>query len=89
MAACLMVVMQKIIGKIGKEEAMSRDIWYQCGRKNRYRDEHTANHYRKLFEKQRGKKLDYYWCTYCNGFHLTSAVDCECEITTKTAAYAM
>ena len=54
---------------------MSRKIWYQCGRKNRYRDEHTANYYRRVFEAQRGRKLDYYWCTYCNGFHLTSLVD--------------
>lgn len=48
-------------------------IWRQCGRKKRYRDEHTVNKYRKMFEKERGKKLDYYWCEYCNGFHLTSS----------------
>lgn len=23
---------------------------------------------------QREIKLDYYWCSYCNGFHLTSSV---------------
>lgn len=51
---------------------MNKNYWKQCGSKNRYRDEHTANYYRKMFEKKRGKKLDYYWCSHCNGFHLTS-----------------
>lgn len=51
---------------------MGKSKWTKCGRKNRYRDEHTANYYRKMYEKQRGKKLDYYWCPYCSGFHLTS-----------------
>ena len=51
---------------------MNKSIWRQCKRKNRYRDEHTANLYRRKFEQERGKKLDYYWCPYCNGFHLTS-----------------
>ena len=66
--------------KIGKlrRELLDKSIWKQCKRKNRYRDEHTANLYRRKFEQERGKKLDYYWCPYCNGFHLTSA-----EINTK------
>ena len=51
---------------------MSRKQWNQCGRKNRYRDEHQVNLFRRKFEKERGQKLDYYWCKYCNGFHLTS-----------------
>lgn len=51
---------------------MSNSTWRQCGRKMRYRDEHTANYYRRKCEMQRGQKLDYYWCGYCNGFHLTS-----------------
>ena len=54
---------------------MTGIVWRQCGRKRRYRDEHTANHYRKMFEQERGRRLDYYWCKYCNGFHLTSSVD--------------
>lgn len=53
---------------------MTRRAWRQCGSKKRYRDEHTVNYYRKFFEQKRGKKLDYYWCEYCNGFHLTSKV---------------
>ncbi len=56
---------------------MSRMIWWQCGRKKRYRDEHTANQFRKKCEQARGKKLDYYWCGYCKGYHLTSCVDEE------------
>ena len=51
---------------------MTYSEWRQCGRKKRYRDEHTANLYRKMFERERGKKLDYYWCYFCKGFHLTS-----------------
>ena len=47
-------------------------IWRQCGRKKRYKNEHDANYFRKLFEKEREKKLDYYWCEFCNGYHLTS-----------------
>ena len=46
--------------------------WNQCRKKKRYRDEHTVNIYRKKFEEARGTKLDYYWCAYCNGYHLTS-----------------
>lgn len=53
---------------------MSGVIWNQCGRKIRYRDEHTANQYRKKCEKERGVKLDYYWCNFCGGYHLTSKV---------------
>lgn len=53
---------------------MNKSIWRQCKRKIRYRDEHTANLYRRKFEQERGKKLDYYWCPHCNGFHLTSVV---------------
>lgn len=49
-----------------------KQIWKTCGSKNRYRDEHTANYYRKVYENMRGTKLDYYWCPYCDGFHLTS-----------------
>lgn len=54
---------------------MSKSIWKQCKSKQRYRDEHMANYYRRRCEEQRGQKLDYYWCPNCNGFHLTSAVE--------------
>ncbi len=50
---------------------MTYQVWRQCGRKKRYRDEHTVNFYRKIFERERGKKLFYYWCEHCKGFHLT------------------
>ena len=29
----------------------------------------------KIREQMRGKKLDYYWCGFCKGFHLTSNVE--------------
>ena len=47
-------------------------IWRQCKSKHRYKDEHTANQFRKKCERERGVKLDYYWCGHCGGFHLTS-----------------
>ncbi len=64
---------------------MTYSVWRQCGRKRRYRDEHTANMYRKMFERERGKKLDYYWCNYCNGFHLTSKVSPLVDISMVSA----
>lgn len=30
---------------------MDKSIWRQCKRKNRYRDEHAANYYRRKFDK--------------------------------------
>lgn len=52
---------------------MKKSIWKQCKSKNRYRNEHEVNQYRKMYEEKRGKELDYYWCVYCKGYHLTSA----------------
>ncbi len=54
---------------------MSKSTWKMCGSKNRYRDEHTVNQFRKKCEQARGKKLDYYWCPCCRGYHLTSKVE--------------
>jgi hypothetical protein len=51
---------------------MSNSKWRMCGSKKRYRDEHNANLYRKICERERGIKLDYYWCPHCKGYHLTS-----------------
>lgn len=51
---------------------MSNYVWKQCGSKRRYRDAHMANTFMRKYENERGKKLDYYWCRYCKGFHLTS-----------------
>ena len=55
------------------KEKKNPTIWRQCRSKNRYRDEHTANYYRKKCERERGTKLDYYWCGHCKGYHLTSS----------------
>ena len=51
-----------------------RNLWSQCKCKKRYKDEHMVNHYRKIFEKERDTKLDYYYCSYCHGYHLTSLI---------------
>ena len=50
----------------------SKIEWRQCKRKNRYRDMHAVNQYKKMCERSRGKKRDFYWCDICNGYHLTS-----------------
>jgi len=52
---------------------MKKGLWKMCGSKRRYRNEHDANYYRRVCERERGTKLDYYWCPHCRGFHLTSA----------------
>lgn len=52
----------------------NKNVWTTCKSKHRYRDEHIANIYRRKCEQHRGKKLDYYWCPYCNGFHFTSQI---------------
>lgn len=51
---------------------MDRKKWEMCGRKKRYKDEHMANYYRRKFQSDRAVVLDYYWCPYCHGYHLTS-----------------
>lgn len=51
---------------------MKKREWKTCGKKIRYRDEHSANQYKKKCERERNVKLDYYWCPYCKGYHLTS-----------------
>lgn len=53
---------------------MSYSIWRQCKSKRRYRDEHTANYFRKKYQALRGQELAYYWCPICNGYHLTSRI---------------
>jgi hypothetical protein len=32
---------------------------------------------KKTCERNRGKKLDYYWCEICGGYHLTSVIATE------------
>lgn len=50
----------------------TKKSWNQCRKKIRYRSEHDANIYRKKCSAERNVELDYYWCGYCNGYHLTS-----------------
>ena len=51
---------------------MKKSTWRQCGSKKRYRDEHEVGLRKKMCERERGIKLDYYWCGNCKGYHLTS-----------------
>lgn len=51
---------------------MGKSNWNQCGKKKRYRDEHTVNLYRRKYEIKYGVKADYYWCSCCKGFHITT-----------------
>ena len=54
---------------------MKKNIWRQCRSKFRYRNEHDANRACIKYENERGKKLDCYYCVYCNGWHLTSSTE--------------
>ncbi|MBR5357362.1 MAG: hypothetical protein IK121_10625, partial [Lachnospiraceae bacterium] len=47
-----------------------------CGRKMRYRTEGDASH--AIAKRRRNgdnTPLDIYYCSYCNGFHLTKSTD--------------
>lgn len=54
-----------------KEAAAKNSLYRQCGSKKRYRDEKDARKILRKCEKERGQKLDYYYCSYCSGWHLT------------------
>ncbi len=56
---------------------MNKKAWRQCGCKSRYRDENLAIQYKSKVERQRGIKIDYYYCSICNGYHLTSEEEFE------------
>ena len=46
-------------------------VFRQCKSKKRYRDEKQARAVMKRRSREVGY-LDYYYCVYCNGWHLTS-----------------
>ncbi len=56
---------------------MSTSIWRQCKSKKRYRNIGEMYRSKKTCERNRGKKLDYYWCEICGGYHLTSVIATE------------
>lgn len=51
------------------------NIGKMCRTKKRYRNEHEVRRIIKLCEKSRNKRLDFYYCQYCNGYHITSRIE--------------
>lgn len=45
--------------------------WRQCEKKKRYRDESEVRAVMRKRMKEADVKLDFYYCTYCKGYHLT------------------
>lgn len=50
---------------------MNKEVWRQCGKKKRYKDESDARAVLRKCKERRGVDLDYYYCVYCKGYHLT------------------
>lgn len=49
-----------------------RSRWHSCGRKQRYRDEaHARAVAQRQDVQQRAGQLRAYFCSACNGWHLT------------------
>lgn len=46
------------------------EVWSDCGKKNRYRDQSEARLIANKLETKRGDKLRVYECPHCRGFHL-------------------
>ena len=51
--------------------ANNQSIWRQCKKKRRYRDENEVRKMMKIRQNASGQRLDYYFCEYCKGYHLT------------------
>lgn len=49
-------------------------LYTSCRKKVRYRTEGEVSKARHKCERTRGVKLEYYFCPYCEGFHLTSNI---------------
>ena len=43
--------------------------------KRRYRDEHEARQAIKSCQKSRDVALDFYYCDFCKGYHLTKRME--------------
>lgn len=46
--------------------------WHTCKRKRRYKDIHAAERGVRDCLRNYGVEYDYYFCSYCRGYHLTS-----------------
>ena len=53
------------------------DKWYSCKRKMRYRSESDALHTITMIRRYRDVELDAYYCSWCNGYHLTKNIDSD------------
>lgn len=59
-----------------KEQAILQGKkWRSCGKKKRYRDENAVREAIRRVHKKREVYLDYYYCEYCKGWHMTSKAD--------------
>lgn len=47
------------------------EVWSDCGKKARYRDQSEARVIANRLETKRGDKLRVYECPHCHGFHLS------------------
>ena len=59
--------------KTAKRRDMKRSEWEACGKKTRYASQHEARQIANNCERARpGTKLRVYWCSVCEGWHMTS-----------------
>lgn len=58
-----------------KDKRIKGMVYRQCGKKTRYKDESAVRAVKKKCEAARGEKLDWYYCSYCKGYHLTSLLE--------------
>lgn len=65
------------------KDKQKKSVWRECGSKVRYRDAGEAGKAAKKCMRARGGELDFYWCTYCNGYHLTSKEMVKHEVHTR------
>jgi hypothetical protein len=59
--------------KTAKRRDMKRSEWEACGKKARYSSQHEARQIANNCERARpGTKLRVYFCSVCEGWHITS-----------------
>ncbi len=59
--------------KTAKRRDMKRAEWTSCGKKKRYASQHEARQIANNCEHARpGTKLRVYFCSVCEGWHITS-----------------
>ena len=59
--------------KTAKRRDMKRAEWTSCGKKTRYASQHEARQIANNCERARpGTKLRVYFCSVCEGWHMTS-----------------